>query len=374
MIKPFGGRRGSEFFIMDFLQKFPAQALDPSGAEEALCEDIRDFTNSKVCAIVLHDENGKISRATLTPKGSHELLTDILLEKMIYVSAGTSSIKMWDIPDKKQLLNEVGIPPDFFNILSMPLFSGTSRIGTLLIVNITLDVNATSLDPLFQTMDMIGKIIGLVLKNAYFYQETQEQLELSKFMAEIGQILAYSTSSLMVLLQNSAEAIVRCLGVSLARIWVMDDAENVLELQASAGLYTHIGADQSHISIGKDAIGIIARESKPYITNSAQTDPLVNHTDWVKRDGIIAFAGYPLLAEGRVAGVLTIYSKSILTRFMVDSISTVSYSIAIAIKNKQVEKMRGQAKEEADRVKEAALIAKEEADRVKEAALTAKEE
>ncbi|KWT85887.1 GAF domain-containing hybrid sensor histidine kinase/response regulator [Candidatus Magnetominusculus xianensis] len=381
MIQPFGGRRGSEFFIMDFLQKFPAQALDTSVAEEALCEDIRNFTNSEFCAIVLHDENGIISKLTLTPQGSHEFLTDDLLEKMIYVSVGSSSIKMWDIPDKKELFSEVGISPDIFNILSMPLFTGPSRIGTLLIVNITIDANTISLDPLFQTMDMIGKIIGLVLKNAYFYQETQEQLKLSKFMAEIGIILASSASSLIGLLQNSAEAIVSHLGVSVARIWVVDETGHILELLASAGLYTHVGGDQSRITVCKDTMGIIARESLPRITNSAQTDPLINGIDWVKRDGIIAFAGYPLLSEGRVTGVLAIFSKNILTKFTIDSIATVSYSIAIAVKNQQVEKMRVQAKkeaetakEEADRVKKVAETAKEEADRVKKVAETAKEE
>ncbi|MBF0567697.1 MAG: hypothetical protein HQK95_02400, partial [Nitrospirae bacterium] len=381
MIESFGGSRGSEFFIMDFLQKMPAQALDPSGAEEALCEDIRKFTNSQVCAIVLHDEHGKISKVTLTPPDSHEFLTGDLLEKMIYVSVGTSSIKVWNIPEKKGVFNEIGISADIFNILSMPLYSGSTRIGTLLIVNITIDANSISLDPLFQTMDMIGKIIGLVLKNAYFYQETQEQLKLSKFMAEIGQILASSASSLAGLLQNSAEAIVSHLGVSVARIWVMDETGNTLELQASAGLYKNIDGDQSRITVGKDTMGIIASDSMPHITNPAQTDPLINCTDWVKRDGIIAFEEYPLIAEGRVTGVLAIFSKNILTKFTIDSIATVSNSIAVAIKNKQVEKMRIQAKEEAltdkeeaDRVKEVALTDKEEADRVKEVALTDKEE
>lgn len=269
MIQSFGGSRASEFFILDFLQKIPQQALDPTRAEEALCEDIRDFTASEVAAIVLHKEDGEISSVTLMPSNRQELLSGTQLEKVIQVSSHTASVKMWTHPAQDVIFSEVSISPDIFNILSMPLFSGLTRIGTLLLINIAIDSDTVTLDPLLQTMDMIGKVIGLVLKNAYFHKETQEQSKLSKFMSEIVIILASGTSSLTALLQKTVEAIVSYTGVYLASIWTIDEMENILELQASAGLHTHVDEGQ-RIPLCKDTIGLIAMESMPHITNSPQ--------------------------------------------------------------------------------------------------------
>ncbi|QWR78478.1 GAF domain-containing hybrid sensor histidine kinase/response regulator [Candidatus Magnetomonas plexicatena] len=374
MIQSFGSSKSSEFFILDFLQKIPQQALDPSAAEKTLCEDIRTFTDSQACAIVLHNEAGEISTVTLTPSNKQELLNGTQLERVIHLSSHTASVKMWTQPAHEAIFSEVNISPVIFNILSMPLFSGLTRIGTLLLINIAIDADTVTLDPLLQTMDMIGKVIGLVLKNAYFHKETQEQSNLSKFMSEIVIILASSTSSLAVLLQKTVDAIVSYTAVYLARIWTLDEMENILELQASSGQHTHVDDSLSRIQVCKDIIYRIASEAVPHITNSPQTEPVFGDSEWVKLDGMKAFAGYPLLVEGRVAGVLAIFSKNILTQFTIDSLATVSYSIAISIKNKQIEKLRIQAKEEADRVKEEALLAKDVADKLKEDALLAKKE
>jgi hypothetical protein len=46
--------------------------------------------------------------------------------------------------------------------------------------------------------------------------------------------------ALPTMLQRSAEAIVRHLDAAFARIWALNEQQNMLELQASAGLYTHL--------------------------------------------------------------------------------------------------------------------------------------
>lgn len=103
-------------------------------------------------------------------------------------------------------------------------------------------------------------------------------------------------------LQNCAEVIVRGLDAAFVRNWILNERTNVLELQASAGLYTNLDGPLSRVPLGHLKVGSIARDRKPIITNAVVGDPLVNYQEWARREGVIAFAGYPLVFSGRAGG------------------------------------------------------------------------
>src|SRR5206468_11577479 len=69
------------------------------------------------------------------------------------------------------------------------------------------------------------------------------------------------------MLQRSARAIVRHLHAAFARIWTLNSLQNMLELQASAGLYTNLDGEHARVPVGKLKIGLIAEERKPHLTN-----------------------------------------------------------------------------------------------------------
>jgi hypothetical protein len=101
------------------------------------------------------------------------------------------------------------------------------------------------------------------------------------------------------ILQQCAEALVQNLDAALARIWMFNTDENILELCASAGLYTHLDGAHARIPIGELKIGMIARERKPHFTGNLQNDELISNKEWAEEKGIVAFAGYPLMVENR---------------------------------------------------------------------------
>ena len=70
-------------------------------------------------------------------------------------------------------------------------------------------------------------------------QALAERVRLTALAADIGLALTRG-QALPQALHQCAEAMVRHLDVALARIWTLNQADNVLELQASAGLYTHL--------------------------------------------------------------------------------------------------------------------------------------
>ena len=74
------------------------------------------------------------------------------------------------------------------------------------------------------------------------------------------------------MLQCSAEAIGRHFGAAFSRIWTLNDQENMLELQASAGQYTALDGEHARVPVGNLGIGLIAQERTPLLTNDLQND------------------------------------------------------------------------------------------------------
>ena len=128
-------------------------------------------------------------------------------------------------------------------------------------------------------------------------QALAERALVAELGAEIGFALTRGRT-LHEILQGCCEALVRNLDAAFARIWTLNEPAQMLELQASAGLYTHLDGPHSRVAVGQYKIGLIASERLPHITNTVIGDPRVGDQEWAKREGMVAFAGYPLLVSG----------------------------------------------------------------------------
>src|SRR5262249_22143607 len=136
--------------------------------------------------------------------------------------------------------------------------------------------------------------------------------------------------------------------VSFARIWTLDPGEGVLILHASAGQYTHIDGPHSRIPVGQFKIGLIAQERQPHLTNDVPHDPRISDPDWARREGMIAFAGYPLLIEDRLMGVLAMFARRPLSPGMLPVLRLVADGIALGIERKRQDAELRRAKEAAE--------------------------
>jgi signal transduction histidine kinase/ActR/RegA family two-component response regulator len=109
----------------------------------------------------------------------------------------------------------------------------------------------------------------------------------------------------------------------------------VLELQASGGMYTHTDGPDSRVPVGALKIGLIASERRPHVTNSVIGDPRVEDQEWARREGMVAFAGYPLMLEDRLLGVMAMFSRKPLSASALQALGSVETSIALAIENRR---------------------------------------
>jgi PAS domain S-box-containing protein len=151
-------------------------------------------------------------------------------------------------------------------------------------------------------------------------------------------------SGLRTVLQRCAEAVVHHLDAALARIWTLNEQEHMLELQASAGPYTHLDDEHARIPVGGLKIGLIALERKPQLTNDVQHDHCISRPEWAKQEGMQAFAGHPLIVEGRLVGVMGMFARRVLESDTVEALASAADMIALGIDRKvTAEKIREHA-------------------------------
>ncbi|HEY7182370.1 MAG TPA: PAS domain S-box protein [Blastocatellia bacterium] len=158
--------------------------------------------------------------------------------------------------------------------------------------------------------------------------------------ADISDILTAGDITLRQSLQKCAEAIVAHLDAAFARIWLFNDKEQVLELQASAGIYTRIDGTHSRVPLGQFKIGAIAEEKAPSLTNDLANDPRVSDREWARREGLVSFAGYPLLIGDRVIGVIAMFSKEKLETDNLNSLEMVADKVVQGVQRRWIEEQR----------------------------------
>ncbi len=169
--------------------------------------------------------------------------------------------------------------------------------------------------------------------------DLEARTRLVDLIASISDALIWK-GTLPAILQRCCEALVETLDVAFARIWSLDEQEQVLHLQASAGLYTHLDGAHSRVPVGQFKIGLIAAERLPHLSNAVIGDPRVSNQEWAKREGMVAFAGYPLLIEGRVVGVMAVFARHPLPPMTLDTMRAAAKAIALGIDHKQIESER----------------------------------
>jgi PAS domain S-box-containing protein len=154
--------------------------------------------------------------------------------------------------------------------------------------------------------------------------------------AEVGAFMARELD-LRAMLQAVCEGLVRHLGLAFARVWLLDGSGEVLELHASAGLYTHLDGGHARVRVGDFKIGKIAAERKAHLTNDVQHDPRVGDKAWAVREGLVSFAGYPLVVDDNLVGVLAAFSRERLAEDTLNAMGSVSDAVAQGVVRRKTE-------------------------------------
>ncbi|MGH7604542.1 MAG: histidine kinase [Gemmatimonadaceae bacterium] len=150
---------------------------------------------------------------------------------------------------------------------------------------------------------------------------------------EINRLLARPDSSRRTL-QACTDAVVHSLNVIFARIWTLQRNQETLKLRASSGLYTGLNGKYSRIPIGQMKIGRIAQTRIPCLSNAALGDLRMDQ-EWVTQEGIVAFAGYPLVVDDRAIGVIAVFARHPIRSETLETIGSIAGIVAQGIERQR---------------------------------------
>jgi len=95
---------------------------------------------------------------------------------------------------------------------------------------------------------------------------------------------------------------------AMARLWLLEPDQTALKLVASSGLSTRTDGKFGRVPLGAYKVGKIALNRVSFLSNNLPAESWVGDREWAIENQICGFAGYPLIANDRVLGVLVMFS------------------------------------------------------------------
>jgi two-component system, NarL family, sensor histidine kinase UhpB len=89
--------------------------------------------------------------------------------------------------------------------------------------------------------------------------------------------------------------------------------------------------------VGERHVGFVAQQRKPYIANDLVNDPRTTHREWARQERIVSLAGYPVLVEGHLFGVLAMFARQTLGPDTLEVLASVVDIVAQGAERKQTE-------------------------------------
>ena len=121
--------------------------------------------------------------------------------------------------------------------------------------------------------------------------------------------------------------------IALARIWLLQPEQSCeicrrnaadsgqecsLHLAASAGrsrvkqgteVWDRLDGASHRFPLNSQKIGQIGATGEPLIVRHAKCEPSLTNPQWLKREGIQSFVGYPLMKDGQIFGVMAVFCR-----------------------------------------------------------------
>jgi signal transduction histidine kinase len=174
----------------------------------------------------------------------------------------------------------------------------------------------------------------------------RDQVRHAALDADVSLVLT-SNAPIADLLQQSAEAIARHVDAACVRIWTMEPGGRALNLHAAAGACRNDDGAYYRVPLGHLEIGAIAQERRAHLVNEVISDPQVADEEWAKREGVVSFAGFPLVVSGQLVGVLALFARRPIGDEEFEGFAGVARTVALGIERMQAEAARDRALTEA---------------------------
>jgi PAS domain S-box-containing protein len=166
-----------------------------------------------------------------------------------------------------------------------------------------------------------------------------EQARLAVLRADISTAITRAVA-LPGMLERCVAALTADLEVAAAQVWTFDKKDHALELIARSGEGGPHEPLGTRLSLGESALGRIAAERRGLCCSAAPKG--------AGADGTV-FAGYPLLIEERLLGVLALYSRRPVSPATLETLELIAAQTSLGIKRLEAEEDLRRANAELER-------------------------
>ncbi|MBM4053132.1 MAG: PAS domain S-box protein [Planctomycetes bacterium] len=177
----------------------------------------------------------------------------------------------------------------------------------------------------------VGSIsFGVDITDQKLMNTLVERMRLTSIVKDISMVFNQGIQ-LKDKLKKCTETIVANLHVDCAGLWMLNETDDVLELKAFEGNIVDIEDKYGRIPLGRTNIGLIAKNTLPYITNNFIDAIRIRSNELEEKEEPVSFAGFPLATGGRVFGVVALFTKNELNNFVVRALASVADIISLGI-------------------------------------------
>jgi two-component system cell cycle sensor histidine kinase/response regulator CckA len=166
-----------------------------------------------------------------------------------------------------------------------------------------------------------------------------ERSQAAQVAADVAMILT-TDGALPDLLRRCAEAMVAHLGVALVRIWARGQDERKLELQVCCGQASSTSTlDSARPSpYASLDLAVVADTEAVHFVDDPSRDDRGGEAEWLRAQGLSAFAGHPLLFQGELVGVMALYARAPFSETTRRTLESIAGVLAVRIHAKLTER------------------------------------
>jgi GAF domain-containing protein len=180
----------------------------------------------------------------------------------------------------------------------------------------------------------IARQLAIAIENARLFEEARATGERLRRLTELSRAVTASLDAQAVL-ESIVRASVELFRADAATLAVVDPATGLLTQRADYGLRLGAKRHTRTFRPGEGVSGRLLEARAPLVVEDFRTDPRVVNREWAAAEGVVAYAGVPLLLGDRAVGTLAVFTRTP-RRFdagELDLLASLGSHAAIALEN-----------------------------------------
>jgi signal transduction histidine kinase len=181
-----------------------------------------------------------------------------------------------------------------------------------------------------EALEVLSQQLAVALRNIRLFEESEKR---ARRLELLNQSIDQMNQKLFEpeLLDVVATSLTGNLGFATAQVWLLEPSDGALWRRASHHTTDNPPPVPGRVERGMSEIGQVAELRVPIVTNDPANHRQVGLSPWMTKEGIQAFAGFPLVVGEQLLGVLAVYHRRPLDRNTIELLTLFAQHAATAI-------------------------------------------